>query len=106
MDSACELIVIAAWETLGTLMNGGTLCIRTSNWNDTLSKVVVNTLKLYSVAKTTTIGGHDHCDSNYTRNAERRRFLKLEDHCFGGRALSIEVLPSNAEIVCFDDANF
>lgn len=37
---ASELTVLAAWEILGTLMNGGTLCIRTSNWNDVLSKVV------------------------------------------------------------------
>lgn len=29
----------AAWEILGTLMNGGTLCIRGSDWNKTLKKV-------------------------------------------------------------------
>lgn len=30
---------MAVWEILGTLMNGGTLYIRTSDWNDTLQKV-------------------------------------------------------------------
>jgi hypothetical protein len=31
--------VLAAWETLGTLMNGGTLCLRGSDWAPTLRLV-------------------------------------------------------------------
>ncbi|KAF2435911.1 acetyl-CoA synthetase-like protein [Tothia fuscella] len=30
---------LAVWEILGTLVNGGTLCLRTSDWNPTLKKV-------------------------------------------------------------------
>ena len=36
---ASGLTSLAAWEILVTLMNGGTLCIRTSDWNKVLTKV-------------------------------------------------------------------
>ena len=56
MKSASESSVLAAWEILGTLMNGGTLCIRTSNWNDTLRKVVTSTINLNLETKIPVIG--------------------------------------------------
>ena len=40
-----DLSDLAAWEILGTLMNGGTLCIRGSDWNGTLSKVIASMMK-------------------------------------------------------------
>ena len=33
------LILEAAWEMLGTLMNGGTLVLRTSDWAECLRQV-------------------------------------------------------------------
>ncbi|KAF2445308.1 acetyl-CoA synthetase-like protein [Karstenula rhodostoma CBS 690.94] len=32
---------MGAWETLGCLMNGGTLCLRTSSWENTLEEIDV-----------------------------------------------------------------
>ena len=48
--------VLAAWEILGTLMNGGTLCIRNSNWNDILSKVVASVIILIQKLRHPVIG--------------------------------------------------
>jgi hypothetical protein len=48
----------AQWEILATLLNGGTLILRTSNWNDVLKQVGAMSFierSLYSPSQANTI---------------------------------------------------